>query len=99
MKKLMLAAAILALGMGAAAPAFADHKEESALLAGAKLTLAEAVAKAESLHAGSRAVDADLDKAADKTVWEVTLITADKVFDVVLDAATGDIISNQEDRD
>ena len=105
MKKLILAAAAtLALGAGLMSPAFADHnddhKKETALLSGAKVTLAEAVSKAEALHTDSRAVDADLDKdLSGKSIWEVTVVTPDKIFDVILDADTGAVISNQEDRD
>ncbi len=105
MKKLILAStAILALGAGLIGPALAshndDHKKETALLAGAKVTLAEAVSKAEALHIDSRAVDADLDKdLSGKSVWEISVVTPDKIFDVILDAQTGAVISNLEDRD
>ncbi len=105
MNKLLLAiAATLALGAGLMVPAFAnhndDHKKETAMLAGAKITLAEAVSKAEALHIDSRAVNADLDKdLSGKSVWEVSVVTPDKIFDVILDADTGAVVSNLEDRD
>lgn len=105
MKKLILiAAAALALGAGLIGPALADHnddhKKETALLAGAKITLAEAVSQAEALHTDSRAVDADLDKdLSGKSVWEISVVTPDKIYDVILDAGTGAVISNLEDRD
>lgn len=104
MIKLILAAAALAWGLGLGAMAFAsprdDHQEESALLAAAKITLGEAVSRAEALHDGGRAVDADLDRHKDgKPVWDITVVTADKMFDVVLDAGTDAVISDAEDRD
>lgn len=105
MKNMILAAAaVLALGAGIVGPVLAghsgEHKEEIALLAGAALSLGEAAAKAEALHEGSRAVEAALDKdLSGKSIWEITVVTPDKIFDVILDGATGDVVSNQEDRD
>lgn len=105
MKKLILtAAAILLLGAGLMGPAMAGrndgHKKETALLAGAKISLAEAVSQAEALHDGSRAVDAELDKdLSGQSVWEITLVTPDKMYDVILNAGTGAVISNVEDLD
>lgn len=105
MKKLILPAlAVLALSAGVMSPSFAerhnDHQEAQYLLAGAKITLAEAAAKAEALHADSRAFDAELDQNADgKAVWEVTVVTSDKSYDVILAADNGAVISNVEDRD
>lgn len=104
MKKLILIAAALVLGASLMDPALAGHSEahqkETALLAGVKVTLAEAVSKAEALHINSRAVDADLDKdLSGKSVWEITVVTPDNIFDVILDADNGAVISNLEDRD
>jgi uncharacterized membrane protein YkoI len=105
MRNIILPAlAIMAMAAGALSPAFADHsnehKEATALLASTKLTLAEAVSKAEALHLDSRALDAELDQNADgKAVWEITVVTADKIYDVILDAENGGVMSNIEDRD
>ncbi len=108
MKKLVLpVVAMTMLGAAAFSPAFAahsgEHTEAQALLAAAKITLSEAVAKAEALHSGARALEIELDDKVDNkpdggAVWKVTLITPDKIYDVVLDAASGEVISNMEDK-
>ncbi len=88
----------------ASSPAWSDkghkgkHEEEppvSDLVKDAKITIDQAIKTALDKAPGT-AVEAELEKKHDKTVWEVEVLGADgKVTEVHIDAATGTIIDTE----
>lgn len=81
----------------AVTPAWSDKKKDgeddvAALVKDAKVTIDQAVKTALEKVPGT-AVEAELEKKHDKTVWEVEVVGADgKVSEVHIDAATGAVI-------
>ncbi len=74
--------------------AWSDDKDANIaeLLKGAKVTIDQAI-KAALEKAPGTAVEAELEKKHDKTVWEVEVVGADgKTSEVHVDAATGAVI-------
>lgn len=88
----------LAIATGAAAYAAKDGTENDALAAaGAKITLAQAVATAEQ-HANGKASKAEYEHSKQGPLYEVEVVSGAKVFDVKVDADKGTVISSTEDR-
>jgi hypothetical protein len=84
---------LLALGT----PAWSDDKEGKIadLLKDAKVTIDQAIKTALEKVPGT-AVEAELEKKHDKTVWEVEVVGADgNVTEVHIDAATGTVIDTE----
>lgn len=89
----------------AATPAWSDkgkkgkEKEEDCnvaeLVKDAKVTIDQAIKTAVEKVPGT-AVEAEIEKKHDKTVWEVEILEADgKMTEVHIDAATGDVIDTE----
>lgn len=88
---------LLALGT----PAWSDDKEGKIadLLKDAKVTIDQAIKTALEKVPGT-AVEAELEKKHDKTVWEVEVVGADgNVTEVHIDAATGTVIDTEAKKD
>ncbi|MBX3235440.1 MAG: PepSY domain-containing protein [Nitrospiraceae bacterium] len=101
--------AMSALAVGAlclvTTPAWSDkgskgkHKDEECnvaeLIKDAKVTIDQAIKTAIEKVPGT-AVEAEIEKKHDKTVWEVEILGADgKMTEVHIDAATGDVIDTE----
>jgi uncharacterized membrane protein YkoI len=88
---------LLAIGT----PAWSDDKEGKIadLLKDAKVTIDQAIKTALEKVPGT-AVEAELEKKHDKTVWEVEVVGADgNVTEVHIDAATGTVIDTEAKKD
>ncbi|HEY5627597.1 MAG TPA: PepSY domain-containing protein [Nitrospira sp.] len=95
---------ILTLAVGTVlavnSPAWSDKKKDgegdiAALAKDAKVTIDQAIKTALEKVSGT-AVEADLEKKHDKTVWEVEILGADgKVTEVHIDASTGTVIDTE----
>jgi uncharacterized membrane protein YkoI len=88
---------LLAVG----SPALSDDKEGKIadLLKDAKVTIDQAIKTALEKVPGT-AVEAELEKKHDKTVWEVEVVGADgKTTEVHIDAATGAVIDTEAKKD
>lgn len=97
MKNVLLAAAISAFAMPAMA--LTDAQEYAELLNGAKITLVEATEIAAAKLGGGDVVKAELDNHRLKVVYEVGVLTQGKLYEVNVNAATGEVINVKEDRD
>src|SRR5512143_3698901 len=88
----------------AVTPAWSDKKKDgendvAALVKDAKVTIDQAIKTALEKVPGT-AVEAELEKKHDKTVWEVEVLGADgKVTEVHIDAATGAVIDVEAKKD
>jgi uncharacterized membrane protein YkoI len=102
-------AAVTVIGsmLALSAPAWSDEKgkkdkEEakvSELVKDAKVTIDQAIKTASEKVQGT-VVEAELEKKHGKTVWEVEIVAADnKVTEVHIDAATGDVIDTEEKKE
>ncbi len=96
MNKLKLAALSLAVLVPAAA--HAADREDIRNLAAAKISLTDAIATAEK-HQGGKAVEASLDDDSFKPVFEISVVKDDKIFEVHVNAETGEVIGAREDLD
>lgn len=67
------------------------------LLDEAKISLTAAIEIAEK-HVGGKAIEADLDRENGKAVYDVSVIKAQKEYDVRLDAVTGEVLRVKEDK-
>lgn len=95
MKKTFAVASLLALSL--ASNAYAD-REDIRLLAETKISLVDAIKAAES-HQGGKAVDAGLDDDSFKPTYEVSVVKDDRLYDVRVDAVSGEVIGAREDID
>ncbi len=76
-----------------------DEGHVADLVKDAKVTIDQAIKTALEKVPGT-AVEAELEKKHDKTVWEVEVLGADgKVTEVHIDAATGTIIDTEADHE
>ena len=96
LKNLTLAAVCLG-GMLFAGSAYADSKDAQAL-AEAKITLVQAIQAAEKAHGGS-AFDAQIDDDSARPEFEVGIVREGRIYDVRVDALTGEVLGVREDRD
>ncbi len=102
-RKQLLSAAILTalLAAGGTAMAQSGKQENDAVhdLAKAKVTLTQAIAKAEA-HAKGRATQAEIETERGKTVIEVEVVSGkNAVYDVTVDAVTGKVLSSELDKE
>lgn len=97
----VVALGTLTLLIGLGAPAWSDDKEAKIadLIKDAKVTIDQAVKTALEKVPGT-AVEAELEKKHDKTVWEVEIVGADgKTSEVHVDANTGAVIDVEAKKD
>lgn len=94
-----LLATVLSLGLMASA-AYAADKSDLNAFNKTSISLTQAIAAAESHHAGSRALDAGIDDDGFKPAYEVTVVDKDnRFFDVQVDGVTGEVTGSREDLD
>jgi uncharacterized membrane protein YkoI len=96
-------AAVLAIGviLASGTTAWSDDKEGKVadMLKDAKVTIDQAIKTALDKVPGT-AVEAELERKHDKTVWEVEVVGADgKTTEVHIDAATGAVIDTEAKKD
>ena len=66
----------------------------------AKITLEQAIERAQQQHSGSRALSAEIDMRRDRAEYEVEVMTTDKrIYDIRIDAVNGNVLENREDHD
>jgi uncharacterized membrane protein YkoI len=103
----MIAVTVMGSMLALGAPAWSDEKgkkdkEETKvaeLVKDAKVTIDQAIKTASEKVQGT-VVEAELEKKHGKTVWEVEIVGADnKVTEVHIDAATGDVIDTEEKKE
>lgn len=87
-------AAPLALAIAAVPHLEADNDALS--IAGAKTTLAEAVAVAER-HAGGKAAKAEFERSSGRWVFDIEVVKDKTVFDVKVAADDATVLSSKED--
>lgn len=78
-------------------PALAD-REDITNLKEASISLVQAIKSAEK-HIGGSAADASIDDDSWKPVYEVSIVKANQIFKVHVDAKTGEVIGSREDYD
>lgn len=102
MRHIGIAAALaVAIVVALGTAAWSDDKEAKAgdLLKDAKVTIDQAIKTALEKVPGT-AVEAELEKKHDKTVWEVEVVGADgKTSEIHIDAATGTVIDVEAKKD
>lgn len=97
---LILAASLAAVSGSALAQSGNRMHEDARDLADAKITIIQAIEAAQAHHAGSKAVDADLDRDGGRLHFDVSVVLPDnRVFDVVVDAVDGKVVDSREDHD
>lgn len=96
LKPIALAAALTGAGL-VAIPAFADRDEIRAMQ-DAKVSLIEAIQAAEASE-GGKAYEASIDDDSFRPEYEVTILRDDRVYDVRVNAETGEVIGAREDLD
>lgn len=91
-------AAVAAGALAAATFAYAAHERPNDALSvlQAKVSLLQAVASAEQ-HVQGKASSAEYEHGARGGVYDVEVVSANKVFDVRVDAADGKVIASVED--
>jgi uncharacterized membrane protein YkoI len=70
-------------------------RRELELFRAAAISLSEAMAIAEGLHAGARTADISFDGAADASVYRVKTVQVDRVWQHTIDARTGEVMANE----
>jgi len=91
-----LAAAVV-FGGAATGLAYAD-RDDARRIQEASITLVEAIQAAEA-HQGGKAFDAQIEDDSFSPEFEVTILADGRIFDVRVDAKTGDVIGSREDLD
>jgi len=94
---IILAIGAVTMAMALGTPAWSDDKEGKVadLMKDAKVSIDQAIKTALEKVPGT-AVEAELEKKHDKTVWEVEVVGADgKTTEVHIDAATGTVIDTE----
>ena len=92
------AAAVLATTAASyAAATVTQHENDAMAIDAAKVSISQAVTAAEQ-HASGKAVRAEYEKTKVGWAWDVEVVNGAKVFDVRVDAASGTVISSNEDR-
>jgi uncharacterized membrane protein YkoI len=90
-------AAVAAVALVLSGLALADQDEVRAI-AQAKITLVEAIQHAQSAQEGT-AIEASIDEDSFKPEFEVTLVHDGVVYDVRVNAETGEVLGVREDKD
>lgn len=95
-----LSALIGAMALGTALTTSVAHadREAAAMLEEAKISLTEAIAIAEQ-HEGGVAFEAKLDDDSFAPEYEVDVFVDGRVFEVTVDAVSGEVRRVREDRD
>lgn len=93
----LIAASALIATAGLSTAAFAG-REDIRLLSEAKVSLVNAIQAAEK-HQGGRAFEASLDDESFKPAYEVSVVKDNRIFDVQVDAITGEVTGAREDID
>ena len=83
--------------IGTASIALAD-REDLRLAAEAKISLIQAIQAAEK-DQGGKAIEANLDDDSFKPAYEVNIVKDNRIFDVQVDAVTGEVTGVREDLD
>ncbi|OFC69421.1 PepSY domain-containing protein [Alteromonas confluentis] len=94
-KSCIAASGIMILSAGTAA--WADYSDVRAFNE-AQITLSQAIAAAES-EQGGKAFEAGIDDDSFTPAYEVTVVKDNKVFDVRVDAKSGEVTGVREDYD
>ncbi len=91
------AAALVSLGVYAATNA--ESQDDSAAVAQAAISLAQAIGAAEQ-HANGKASKAEYERADKRGQWvyDVEVVVGAKVFDVKVDPTSGAVLSSTEDK-
>ena len=99
MKRKLYLAALAALSATAIGSAYAAKTVENDALAveSAKIRLTQAVTTAEQ-HVGGKASRAEFEKHKGQWVFDVEVVTGNKVMDVKVDPANGKVLAAAEDR-
>lgn len=99
MKKLNQAIFVIVASSGAlfAGTALAD-REDARLLEQTKITLSEAISIAEK-HQNGRAYEAGLDDDSFSPSYEVSVAVGDRLYELDIDGATGEVRNVREERD
>lgn len=97
-EKFLTVGMVVLLAAGVSSAALAWDKEDLERLAAAKISLTEAVSIAEKAHQG-KAIEAELDDSFGKVVYDVVVVKGDRFYDLRIDAQTGEILRNTEDKD
>ena len=67
-------------------------------LQGVKVTAAQAASNAEKLYAGGKAVKVDLEREKGQLLYEVDVVTPQQKYEVLVDAASGQVLSAEKNR-
>lgn len=70
-------------------------KRELELFRGAQISLCQALLKAEKLHPGSSTWDIGFDGSSGAPVYRVKTVQVDRIWDVAIDARTGDVAGDE----
>lgn len=97
LNKTLLAGIALVTTAGLSTAALAD-REDILLMKEAKVSLINAIQAAEK-HQGGRAYEANLDDDSFRPAYEVSVIKDDRIYDVQVDAVTGEVLGAREDID
>ena len=99
MKRTYYLAALAALSVTAIGTAIAAKTIESDALTvnNAKIPMTQAIMAAEQ-HAGGKASRAEYEKTKSGRVYEIAVVSGNKVFDVKVDAEKGAVIASAEDK-
>ena len=84
--------------LGTASMAYAGDRGDIRLLSEAKLSLVDAIQAAEK-NQGGKAIDASIDDDSFKLAYEVSIVKDNRIFDVQVDALSGEILGAREDMD
>jgi uncharacterized membrane protein YkoI len=90
--------AVVAAAAAAAAYAAGPNENDALAVSSAKISLSQAVAAAEQKVSG-KAAKAEFEQAkGGRWVYDVEVVSGAKVFDVSVDADTGNVIASVEDK-
>lgn len=67
-------------------------------LQGVKVSAAQAASNAEKLYAGGKAVKVDLEREKGQLLYEVDVVTPQQKYEVLVDAASGQVLSAEKNR-
>lgn len=98
MKRFATAALVTLAFSAPSAFANKDATKYERILAETRINIVKAVQNAET-HQGGTAVKAELETQLGKPVFEVDVLNAGRLFEVHVDAKTGDVLSSVEDLD
>jgi uncharacterized membrane protein YkoI len=98
MKLSTVAASLICIaGLGGAGTVLADQDDVRALKE-SKITLVQAIQAAER-HQGGQAYEAGIDDDSFHPEYEVSVVREDRIYDVRINAVTGEVLGVREDRD